>query len=223
MRDFDEMLDTSLGETDNIEAPGDSAVVYEIENSVENEDSNESDNIADIEENENSEDSTKEIEPTEPKKKPWYKKPKYIIPAIFIIIVLIFNYFCTIVVVNGDSMNPNFTDGNVMIAHRHFDIWRFDVVTIASDKVDNVLIKRVIGLPNETIEFKDNMLFINGEYRPDSYAFGNTEDFTITLGSNEYLCLGDNRENSMDSRYFGPFTEDDIFAKINYKIYPKKK
>lgn len=167
--------------------------------------------------------TTKETTENEkPKKKPWYKRPRYIIPLAIIAIILIFNYFSTIVIISGESMLPNFKDGNVLLASRHYDLWRFDVVTIASTDTDKVLIKRVIGLPNETIEFRDNALFVNGEYRTDPYAFGDTEDFTITLGPDEYFCLGDNRENSSDSRNYGPFSSDDIFAKLNCKVYPKK-
>lgn len=170
-----------------------------------------------------SEDESEETsEESKKTKKKWYKRWYVIMLDIVVAITLIFNCFFTIIVVHGDSMNPNFTSGNVLLCHRRFDIWRFDVVTIASTKSDVILIKRVIGLPNETIEFKDNQLFVNGEYRTDPYAYGNTEDFTITLGPDEYFCMGDNRENSLDSRYFGTFTDDEIFAKSNYKIYPKK-
>ena len=170
-----------------------------------------------------SEDESEETsEESKKTKKKWYKRWYVIMLSIIVAITLVFNCFFTIIIVHGDSMNPNFTSGNVLLCHRRFDIWRFDVVTIASTKSDIILIKRVIGLPNETIEFKSNQLFVNGEYRTDPYAYGNTEDFTITLGPDEYFCMGDNRENSLDSRYFGTFTDDEIFAKSNYKIYPKK-
>lgn len=154
-------------------------------------------------------------------KKLFYKRWYVIITIIIIIITTVFNHFATIVVVSGESMYPNFKDGNIMLAYRQYDIWRFDVVTINSDDAGIILIKRVIGLPNETIEYKNNMLFVNGEYRTDPYAYGNTEDFTITLGPNEYFCMGDNRENSNDSRKWGAFNENEIFAKLNHKVYPK--
>ena len=156
------------------------------------------------------------------KKKPFYKRWSFRIVAVIILIVLIFNYFFTVVVINGSSMEPNFHDGNIIIAHRHYDIWRFDVVTIASKAAGKVLVKRVIGLPNETIEYKEGNLFVNGEYKPDTYSMGETKDFKITLGTDEYFCMGDNRENSADSREYGTFTSDEIFAKLDYKVNPSK-
>lgn len=172
---------------------------------------------------ENSDDviSTEAIE-IKPKKK-FYQSIKFKISAIIIIITIIFNSSYNIVLVSGDSMEPNFHDGNVLLGHKHFDIWRFDVLLMSNDNSKVPIIKRAIGLPNETIEFKDNNLYVNGEYRTDPYAMGNTEDFSITLGPDEFFCMGDNRENSADSRTFGVFTSKDIFAKINYKVYPEKK
>lgn len=155
-------------------------------------------------------------------KKPFYKRWYFILTAILVTIVLIFNHFATVVVIAGESMHPNFENGQVVIAKRQYDVWRFDVVTIESKEAKKILIKRVIGLPNETIEYKNNKLYVNGEYKTDPYAFGKTDDFTVTLGPDEYLCLGDNREVSYDSRYYGPFTDKEIFAKLTYKVYPKK-
>lgn len=157
---------------------------------------------------------------TKPKK--WYQKWYFKVAAVVIGITLIFNHFFTIVFISGNSMEPSFHDKNVLLGHRQYDLWRFDVVTISSKEAGCILIKRVIGLPGETIEYKDNMLFVNGEYQPCVYSMGKTEDFSITLGRDEYYCLGDNRENSYDSRKYGPFTEDEIFSKLEYKVYPKK-
>ena len=194
--------------------------------------SNETTNEDKIDEN-NNEENTKEDtkEDTEEivvenkdkkvkKKKPFYKRWYFITVIVIVGITILFNCYYTVVIVSGDSMYPSFQDGNIMLAKRRYDIWRFDVVTIASKQRGDILIKRVIGLPYETIEFKDNKLYVNGEYRTDPYAYGNTEDFKITLGENEYFCLGDNRENSLDSRAYGPFSSNEIFAKIDYKQYP---
>lgn len=202
---------------DITEKPDDSDITFQ-----EDENADISDEVEEDSDDSSEDESEETPEESKKTKKKWYERWYVIMLGIIIVITLIFNYFFTIVVVHGDSMNPNFTSGNVLLCHRQFDIWRFDVVTIASTKSDIILIKRVIGLPNETIEFKGNQLFVNGEYRTDPYAYGNTEDFTITLGPDEYFCMGDNRENSLDSRYFGTFTDDEIFAKSNYKVYPKK-
>ena len=157
------------------------------------------------------------------KKKPFYKRIWFRINIGIIIVILIFNYFFTISLVSGSSMNPTYNDGDILLCKRHYDIWRFDVVTIASKKANNILIKRVIGLPGETITYKDNQLYINGEpiIQDELYNFGEVEDLEITLKSNEFFCMGDNRSDSLDSRYFGPFTDKEIFAKV-YKTIKKK-
>lgn len=190
------------------------------ENSFDDESSTDEivDNLEDMDVEEQDSDEKPE-KPTKSKK--WYQKWYVKVAAVVIGITLIFNHFFTIVFISGDSMEPSFHNKNVLLGHRQFDIWRFDVVTISSKEAGCILIKRVIGLPGETIEYKDNMLLVNGKYQPCVYSMGNTEDFSITLGSDEYYCLGDNRENSLDSRTYGAFTEDEIFSKLEYKVYPK--
>lgn len=148
-------------------------------------------------------------------KKPWYKQPKCIVLMVAIVLVMLFNINYTIVLVSGPSMEPNYYDTNVLLAERHYDyLQRFDVVVIYSEVAQKTLIKRVIGLPGETVEYKGNMLYINGEPIIDAYNYGGTEDFSVTLDSEHYFCLGDNRTNSADSRKYGNFTENDIFAKV---------
>lgn len=159
---------------------------------------------------------------TEKKKK---EKPKYMfqrwyvrVLAVLFLIVMIFNFNHTLVLISGESMEPNYSDGNIVLADRHFELSRWDVVCISAKKLeDKILIKRVIGLPNETIEFRNNQLWVNGEYVDDIYGVGDTEDFTVTLGENEYFVMGDNREHSYDSRKYGSFTKKDIFAKVKGK------
>ena len=170
--------------------------------------SNETTNEDKIDEN-NNEENTKEDtkEDTEEivvenkdkkvkKKKPFYKRWYFITVMAIIGITILFNCYYTVVIVNGDSMYPSFQDGNIMLAKRRYDIWRFDVVTIASKQRGDILIKRVIGLPYETIEFKDNKLYVNGEYRTDPYAYGNTEDFKITqIDYKQYPSNNDEANN----------------------------
>ncbi len=163
------------------------------------------------------EENVEEIEKDEivPQTKPWYKQIKCIILMIAIVLVMLFNIKYTIVLVAGPSMEPNYQDANILLAERHYNyLQRFDVVVIYSDNAQKTLIKRVIGLPGETVEYKGNTLYINGEPTYDAYNYGGTDDFSVTLDNEHYFCLGDNRQNSADSRSYGNFTEDDIFAKV---------
>lgn len=126
------------------------------------------------------------------------------------VLLLIFNCFFSIAFVIGESMLPTYHDGQFLLTVKNYSIERFDVVTIYHD---GILIKRVIGMPNDTIKYQDNVLYINGEPTEDPYNTV-TEDFEVTLGENEYFCMGDNREESWDSRRFGAFSRDIILTKV---------
>lgn len=140
-------------------------------------------------------------------------KIRFILTLCLLVSVCIFNFTFRIVVISGDSMEPNFHNGTTFLAKKNFDPWRFDVVII--NNKSNLIIKRVIGLPTETVECKNNQLYINGEALYDMYSIGETEDFKITLGPDEFYCLGDNREHSQDSRIDGPYTRKQLFAKLS--------
>jgi len=139
------------------------------------------------------------------------KKIKYLIlPLITIIVMLILNLFLMVYNVSGDSMNPTLLNGKLGIAVRNgvTDIKRFDIVVVKID--DKYIVKRVIGLPNDTVKYVNQQLIVNGERINEWYTEGKTEDMNITLGTDEYFCLGDNREHSKDSRVYGAFTNKQI-------------
>ena len=98
------------------------------------------------------------------------------------------------------------------------ELKRFDIIVINNGR--EMLIKRLIGLPGETIEYQDNQLLVDGKEVEDIYGNGDTENFQITVPDGEYFVLGDNRENSMDSRVFGSFTKKEILGKTKYVIFP---
>ena len=76
-------------------------------------------------------------------------------------------------------------------------------------------------MPNETIEYKDNKLYVNGEYIAEDFLSDvTTDDLRIVLGEDEYFCLGDNREVSKDSRYYGAFSKNDIDSLKMLVFYP---
>lgn len=154
--------------------------------------------------------------------KPWYKRWYIIMTICIVIFMSIFNYNFTLVMISGDSMEPNFHDGNILLGDRHYNyIDRNDVVVINSKEAGKILIKRVIGLPGDHIEYKDNQLWVNGEYATDIYSKGYTNSFIIDVPEDSYFCLGDNRENSWDSRKYGSFESKDILAKLKVKQYTK--
>ena len=126
----------------------------------------------------------------------------------------IFNLKHVFVRVTGTSMNPTYVNGQILLADRNPDeIIRYDVVVIDTD--NKLLIKRVIGLPGEHVVYKNNTLYINDKPKYDVKGFvGITSDFDVNLNDGEYYCLGDNREVSQDSRYYGAFTKKQLVAKV---------
>ena len=104
------------------------------------------------------------------------------------------------------------------ISYRVSDIDRFDIVVV--DEGSEYIIKRVIGLPGEEVSCEDGKLFVNGKEIKDSYGIGLTDDFVFEVPKGEYFVLGDNRENSMDSRYFGSFKKEDILGKTKLVLFP---
>ncbi len=146
-----------------------------------------------------------------------------IISAIIVFIIMQFVFIS--VKVEGTSMEPNLNDGDFgfsFVISKNMGINRFDIVVIDSEKSQNRLVKRVIGLPNETIEYYDNVLYVNGEAVEEEFLDENTltPDFTYTLKDDEYFVLGDNREVSKDSRYYGTFSLDDFVSSHVFVIWP---
>ena len=130
--------------------------------------------------------------------------------------------------VHGTSMYPLLKDNDraySFIITRKAGINRFDicVINVNDNGNEKLIVKRVIGLPNDTIEYKNNKLYVNGVLTNEDYLSGvNTQDLKITLADDEYYCLGDNRDVSKDSRYYGPFKGEDIIATNLFVIYPFK-
>ena len=160
-----------------------------------------------------------------------------IIPYIVIVIavIIIRSYIVTPVIVRGDSMDYTLKDGQILflskISYRLHDIKRYDIIVINEEK--DLIIKRVIGLPGDKVEYIDNKLYINNHKVKDDYGIGNTSDFTLEdiceinddrcngkIPSGMYLALGDNREVSADSRVKGLFSKNKILGKATLRIWP---
>ena len=139
-----------------------------------------------------------------------------------LLVILIKRYIVSPIRVQGDSMKNTLHNGDIMIldiiGYRFSKIKRFDIVVI--DKEKEYIIKRVIGLPGEKIEYRDNQLYVNGKLIQDDYSKEVTEDFYAKVPKNAYFVLGDNRTNSMDSRYFGAFDRKYILGKTGLTIFP---
>lgn len=148
----------------------------------------------------------------------------YTIIICLIVAKLLTSFVFLSVMVDGSSMAPTLKEGDKAITDGLFykigGIDRFDIVIVEHKNYKDRLVKRVVGLPGETIEYKDNVLYVNGEKVEENFLpegtitktyYGN--DIKVTLGKDEYYVLGDNRENSSDSRSLGPIKKSQIKGK----------
>ena len=133
--------------------------------------------------------------------------------------------------VNGVSMQPTLSDGDNLIvdklSYRFHDPDRFDIIVFPQED-GRYFIKRIIGLPGENVRIdEDGFIYINGEKLQESYGKevmldpGLAKD-GIQLGADEYFVLGDNRNDSMDSRMaeVGPIAGERIIGRAWLRIYP---
>ena len=153
------------------------------------------------------------------------KKLKSLLPILLGITIsfLITTFIAQPIQVQGSSMYPTYQNKQIGFAGKHFDendIERNDVVIVKISE-DKKIIKRVIGLPGEKVEYINHKLYINGSKVDDSFE-DITEDYSITVPSGEYFCLGDNRTNSRDSRNYGTFKLEQIYAKGVLILWPIK-
>lgn len=175
----------------------------------------------------------------------------YSLVGLLITLSILFNVFVQRVQVSGHSMDPTLKTNEKLFALKHVPIDRFDIV-VAKEKTDNeniFIIKRVIGLPGDTVEYKKDQLYVNGKKMNEPYLdsfkeklkdgslidyftkinsnYANfdfntdylttdksgNDSFKVTLKSDEYFLLGDDRPISKDSRAVGPIKKSDIISK----------
>ena len=155
----------------------------------------------------------------------WKEAKDYIL--IIIAVLIIRTFIVTPAIVDGASMDYTLEDGQLVFINKLVynikDVERLDIVVLNNEEDNDRIIKRIIGLPNETIEYNNNQLYINGKLVEQNYEVEATEDFTVVTKENEYFVLGDNRDVSKDSRMLGNFNEKDIIGRVNFRILPFKK
>ena len=148
---------------------------------------------------------------------------KEIIPyiVIVVVVVLIRTFIITPVRVDGDSMKNTLKNGDILLLYKLGSINRLDIIVLDEEKDNEKIIKRVIGLPGETVAIKKGKIYVNDKVIDDEYAYGETSDYDkVTLEDDEYFILGDNRLISKDSRYFGPIKKSEIKGKIVFRVFP---
>lgn len=147
-----------------------------------------------------------------------------------VLAILIRQFLYTPVTVSGQSMEPTFENDNRVVITKIHSVNRFDMIVFNSPVSEEHFIKRVIGLPGDFVVMKDDHLYINGAEYEEAYVQANkekmyegqrlTENFEVHVPKGHYFVLGDNRQNSMDSRMLGPIKEQAVVGKVSFRIYP---
>lgn len=156
-----------------------------------------------------------------------------IIYVLIIVLCVVFvpRYVIQRTIVDGTSMNDTLQDKDNLLVEKvsiHFkNPERFDVIVFYPYGRENekYYIKRVIGLPGETIQIVGDTIYVDGEvleedYGKDPMTSAGVASSPITLGDDEFFVLGDNRAVSEDSRVFGPVSKDKIEGRAIFRIYP---
>lgn len=153
---------------------------------------------------------------------------------IALVIVLPIRYFLfQPFIVKGDSMVPNFHSGDYLIideiSYRFNAPKRGEVIVFKyPENPSQKFIKRIVGLPGDTVEIRDGQVILydkdnNQQVLEESYLPSSKETYgniKVSLGSDQYFVLGDNRPYSSDSRTWGPLPKSNIIGKVFMRVFP---
>lgn len=138
-------------------------------------------------------------------------------------------------------MSKTLEDGEVVVVNKLAKVKRFDLVYIKVPKSKDKSIRRIIGRPGESLYYKNDQLFIDGQEKDENFiddykmqfeqgGMLYTEDFTVntltgspTIPQGKYLVLGDNRPYATDSRYYKLVDEKEIIGKVEMRVLPLHK
>ncbi len=156
--------------------------------------------------------------------------------SIFLIIYL---FFVQPHQVNGQSMVPTFQSGEYVltdkISYKMGDPKRGEVIVFHAPEAAHCsegtgcdFIKRILAVPGDTVEVKNNAIYINGEQLPEPYIPSDykvlpgtfTKNGPVVMGPDDYFASGDNRPYSSDSRTWGPISKSDIVGKAFFRYWP---
>jgi signal peptidase I len=155
---------------------------------------------------------------------------RYILSEFCCLILLILSLLtkCRFIV-RGNSMLPRYNDADKFIINRFTYLYshpkRGDIVCFKANwGLEKIYLKRIVGLPGESIKCTGKNIYINGKILHEDYVItihlDDSSNASIwTLGNSEYFVLGDNRATNFDSRRFGPITKKDLIGPTYHKCF----
>lgn len=164
----------------------------------------------------------------------------FTLTVIFLGLMLMIRYFVlSPIVVDGASMTPTLEDEDLILVNKLSVVDRFDVIVFQGKNDETLYVKRVIGVPGDSIEYVDDVLYINGTAYEEPYLNSLKEQYPYrklvgnlsfeklygmdTIPKNCYFVLGDNRIDSNDSRYphtIGLISTEQILGEVEMIFYP---
>ena len=158
--------------------------------------------------------------------------------VIIALVYVILHYVGQRTEVIGSSMNDTLSNEDNLwidkLSYRFTDPKRFDIIVFREEETNKPLIKRVIGLPGETIRYKNDILYVDGKKIEEPFL----ADLKTTLAKNTvltddifetripydaYFVLGDNRKISRDSRLFGVVIQEEVIGEVKFRFWPPNK
>lgn len=160
------------------------------------------------------------------------KYSSIIIPFIFgiLFIIILRSFFISNYIIDGNSMEPTFFDGDRVLVNQFIDIAKapeIDDIYFIKLNENEVIVKRIVATPNDYIKLSDNRLYINGErthYKDSSLKtlLDNPAVSYRTVPADCYLVIGDNLKESTDSRTFGCINSKQMLGKVIYTYWHNK-
>lgn len=150
--------------------------------------------------------------------------------CIIVAVILTFlmkTFLFNITEVSGASMNSTLKDKDRVVFEKITTYTKNyktgDIIVLKPVDEDDLFIKRIVGVPGDSVEIKNGSVYINGKLLKETYLDPNTpteNDLKITLDSSHVFVLGDNRINSKDSRIIGPIPIENIKGHVVFRLYP---
>ena len=150
-----------------------------------------------------------------------------ILAIVLVSIYIVYGFIAQPFLVQGASMEPNFSTGDYLlvdeVTYRFREPVRGEVVVFKNpNNPSEFYVKRVIGLPGESVLVNEDDVLIDGELIDEAYLQGDfsSGDYAFVLSEDEYFVMGDNRQQSFDSRSWGPLEEGLIVGVVRLRFWP---